>query len=74
MMVRDGRTAAAPIPCLAVATFDPDGPMACQAHVIGWPGAKQGAAFLRDLVAAFERQQAAALQATYRLARSVLSE
>jgi len=74
LMVRNGRAAAAPIPCLAVATFDPDGPMACQAHVIGWPGAKQGAAFLWDLVAAFERQQAAALQATYRLARSVLSE
>ena len=29
---------------------------------------------MRDLVAAFERQQAAALLATYRLARSVLSE
>ena len=29
---------------------------------------------MRDLVAAFERQQAAALLATYRLARSVLAE
>lgn len=74
LMVRTGRTAAAPIPCLAVATFDPDGPMTCQAHVIGWPGAKQGTAFMRDLVAAFERQQAAALHATYRLARRILSE
>ncbi len=74
LMVSNGRAAAAPIPCLAVATFDPDGPMACQAHVVGWLGAKQGAAFMRDLVAAFERQQAAALQAIYRLARSVLSE
>ncbi len=74
LMVSNGRAAAAPIPCLAVATFDPDGPMACQAHVVGWPGAKHGAAFMRDLVAAFERQQAAALQAIYRLARSVLSE
>ncbi len=74
LMVSNGRAAAAPILCLAVAIFDPDGPMACQAHVVGWPGARQGAAFMRDLVAAFERQQAAALQATYRLARSILSE
>lgn len=48
--------------------------MACQVHVIGWPGAKQRAAFMRDLVAVFKRQQSAALLATYRLARSVLSE
>ncbi len=74
LMVSNRRAAAAPIPCLAVATLDPGRPMACQAHVVGWPGAKQGAAFMRDLVAAFERQQAAALLATYRLARSVLAE
>ena len=74
LMVSSRPAAAAPIPCLVVATLDPDRPLACQAHVIGWPGAKQGAAFMRDLVAAFERQQAAALLATYRLARSVLAE
>jgi len=74
LMVSNCPAAAAPIPCLAVATLDPDGSMACQAHVIGWPSAKQGAAFMRDLVAAFEGQQAAALLATYRLARNVLAE
>ena len=74
LMVSSRPAAAAPIPCLAVATLDPGRPLACQAHVIGWPGPKQGAAFMRDLVAAFERQQAKALLATYRLARSVLSE
>jgi len=74
LMVSVGRDAAAPIPCLAVATLGPDGPLTCQAHVIGWPDAEQGAAFMRDLVAAFERQQAAALLATCRLARSVLAE
>ena len=74
LMVSNRPAAAAPIPCLALATLDPGQPMACQAHVIGWPGAKQGAAFMRDLMAAFERQQQAALLATYRLARSVLSE
>jgi len=74
LMVAVGRDAAAPVPCLAVATFDPDGPMACQAHVVGWPGAKQGTAFMRDLAAAFGRQREKALLATYRLARSVLAE
>ena len=74
LMVSNHPAAAAPIPCLAVATLDPGRPPACQAHVIGWPGAKQGAAFMRDLVAAFECQQSVALLATYRLARSVLSE
>ena len=74
LMVSNRRAAAAPIPCLAVATLDPGRPPACRAHVIGWPGAKQGAAFMRDLVAAFERQRSAALLASYRLARSVLSE
>lgn len=74
LMVSNCPAAAAPIPCLAVATLDPGRPPACQAHVIGWPGAKQGAAFMRDLVAAFERQQSAALLATYLLARNVLSE
>ncbi len=74
LMVSNRPAAAAPVPCLAVATLDLGRPMACEAHVIGWPGAKQGAAFMRDLAAAFERQQAAALLATYRLARSVLSE
>ena len=74
LMVSVGRDAAAPIPCLAVATLGPGGPLTCQAHVIGWPDAGQGAAFMRDLVAAFKRQQAAALLATYHLARSVLAE
>ena len=74
LMVSNRPAAAAPIPCLAVATLDPGRPLACQAHVIGWPGPKRGAAFMRDLAAAFERQQAEALLATYRLARSVLSE
>ena len=74
LMVSNRRAAAAPIPCLAVASLDPSRPMTCQAYVIGWPGAKQGAAFMRDLVAAFERQQPAALLAAYHLARSVLSE
>jgi len=35
LMVSVGRDAAAPIPCLAVATLGPDGPLTCQAHVIG---------------------------------------
>ena len=74
LMVSNRRAAAAPIPCLAVATLGPSRPLACEAHVIGWPGAKQGAAFMRDLVAAFERQRSAALLATYRLGRSVLCE
>jgi len=74
LMVSNGRAAAAPILYLAVATLDPDGPLPCQAQVLGWPGAKQGAALVRDLAAAFERQQAAALLATYRFARSVLAE
>ena len=74
LMVSNRRAAAAPIPCLVVATLDPGQLMACQAHVIGWPGAKQGAAFMRDLAAAFECQRPAALLATYRLARSVLAE
>jgi len=74
LMVRNGRDAAALIPCLAVTTFDRDRPMTCAWQVIGWPGATQGAAFLQDLNAAFERQQTAALQATYQLARSVLAE
>ena len=73
LMVSSRPAAAAPIPCLAVATLDPGRLPACQAHVVGWPGPKQGAAFVRDLVAAFERQQAEALLATYRLAQSVLS-
>ena len=74
LMVSNRPAAAAPIPCLAVATLDPGRPMTCQAHVVGWPGAKEGAAFMRDLVAAFERQQSAALLATKRHAPSVLSE
>jgi len=74
LMVSNRSATGAPIPCLAVATLDPGRPMTCQAHVVGWPSAKQGGAFMRDLVAAFERQQSAALLATYRFARSVLSE
>ena len=74
LMVAARRDAAAPIPFLAVATLGPGLPPACQAHVVGSPDPKQGSAFMRDLVAAFERQQLAALVATYRLARSVLSE
>jgi len=74
LMVAVGCDAAAPIPCLLVATLGPGRPLACQAHVVGWPSAKQEAAFVRDLVAAFGRQREKALLASYRLARSVLAE